>query len=316
MIYLTGTRLPAAQEFKALDDAWEGKIGEGPIPTDRPSLPVKNADDGLLEIYIRHAGLTAAREKEARDAWHVFKTVAAGKPLAKCTRDDGRAVVAGFGNVKSATARRKMVPLVALCNLAISEGKLTFNPFVGVVTDKKDSDKREGFTDDDMKIIRENLHRLDKADQLLLRVVASTGVDRGEAFSIKSERVENGIRFCVVGTKTEARPRRIPFPKILLPHLPKKITSPLFTGRKDSASKRITEFLEAIGVKGEDGRKLAPFHSFRHRAKTKLRQAKIDAELRYAIGGWTDGAKPNSGWNYGEWKIRELKEAIDKIGGL
>ncbi len=94
----------------------------------------------------------------------------------------------------------------------------------------------------------------------------------------------------------------------------KKIKGPLFTGRKDSASKRITEFLTDIGVK--DGRTLAPFHSFRHRAGTRLRQAKVEPELRYALGGWTDGEKPNSGWNYGEGTIKELRQAIDKIGGL
>ena len=36
MIYLTGVPLSAADEFKALDDAWEGKIGVGPVPTGRP----------------------------------------------------------------------------------------------------------------------------------------------------------------------------------------------------------------------------------------------------------------------------------------
>ena len=33
--------------------------------------------------------------------------------------------------IKSATLRRRMVPLVATVNLAIEEGKLTFNPFIG-----------------------------------------------------------------------------------------------------------------------------------------------------------------------------------------
>ena len=59
--------------------------------------------------------------------WRIFRTVV-DKPLAKATRDDGRAVVAELCDVRSATARRRMVPLVALCNLAIGEGKLTFNP--------------------------------------------------------------------------------------------------------------------------------------------------------------------------------------------
>ena len=328
MIYLTGARLDAAQTFKALDDAWEGRIGEGPVNA-RPKVLAKDADPDteLLELYIANGSvkkrvpLSPVRAKEARAIWGTFKRVVEGKALKDCDRADGRALVAHLEaeqpGIKSATLRRALVPLVSAVNLAIEEGTHAgVNPFVGVVPNRKDSKHVEGFTDDDMKLIRANLHKLPKADQLLLRVLASTGMDRSEAFSIKGERIENGVRYCIIGTKTEARPRRVPFPKILLPHLPKKITGPLFEARKDTTSKRITEFLTNIGVKCEDGRKLSPLHSFRHRAATKLRQAKVSSELRYAIGGWTDGEKPNSGWNYGEWPIKTLREAIDAIGGL
>src|SRR4051794_16340371 len=140
-IFLTGAPLSAAREFKALDDAWDGVIGEGPIEDERPKFVAAKSsdDDKLLETYIKHAGLAAHREKEAREMWRIFRTVV-DKPLRKATRDDGRAVVAALGDVKSATARRRMVPLVALCNLAIGEGKLTFNPFAGVVADRDDSE--------------------------------------------------------------------------------------------------------------------------------------------------------------------------------
>jgi len=337
MIYLANPHLLSVKEqFAALDDAWDGKIGAGPVPTDRPVLiTVKTSpDDTLLEDYIQRGSrrrkrpLNPVREKEARKIWATFRQIV-NKPLSECTIDDGYTLVkhleaehleAHKTVIKAATLTRTLVPLVSLVDLAIAKQKLklAINPFSGVVTHRDDnkSNKVEGFTDDDMKKIRANLHRLDEADQLLLRVLASTGMDRGEAFSIAGERIDNGVRFCLVGTKTEARPRRVPFPKCLLPHLPKPIDKPLFKGRKDTASKRITEFLESIGVKCDDGRKLSPFHSFRHRAGTRLREAKVSAELRYAIGGWTDGGKPNGGWNYGEWNIRELKAAIDKIGGF
>jgi integrase len=328
MIYLTGAPLDAAQTFKALDDAWDnGAVG--PVKTDRPVLVRKDADpdDALLELYIANGSvkkrvpLNPTRAKEARAIWATFKRVVEGKVLKDCTRDDGRKLVAHLEaeqpGIKSATLRRALVPLVSAVTLAINEGKHAgINPFVGVVPNRKDSKTVEGFTDADMKLIRANVHKLAKADQLLLRVLASTGMDRSEAFSVKGERTDNGVRYCVIGTKTEARPRRVPFPKILLPHLPKAIKGVLFTGRKDSTSKRITEFLTDIGVMREDGRNLSPLHSFRHRAATKLRQAKVSSELRYAIGGWTDGEKPNSGWNYGEWPIKTLREAIDHIGGL
>jgi hypothetical protein len=50
--------------------------------------------------------------------------------------------VATFGDVKSARAPRKMVPLVALVNLAIGERKHAgINPFVDVVADREDSER-------------------------------------------------------------------------------------------------------------------------------------------------------------------------------
>jgi integrase len=244
------------------------------------------------------------------------------KPLRECTRDDGRAIVVYLEDQaddndppKSATFRRRMVPLVAAVNLAIDEGKLKFNPFSSVVADRKDEGEREAFDDDDMKLIRANLHLLDPNDRLLLRVLATTGMRRGEAFEIDGEKTEDGIRYCVVGTKTPQSLRRIPFPKDLLPHLPKKITGPLIIGRKDSASKRLREFLREIGIKDPDK---APMHSFRHRAAQCLRRAITDEALREAIGGWADGKKKISrkyGNKHGRgFPIKMLKKAIDTIG--
>ena len=322
-IYLTGAPLSAAREFQAFDDAYDGKIGEGPIEDQRPKFVAakSSSDDALLETYIKHKGITGYREREAREMWRIFRTVV-NKPLRECTRDDGRAIVTYLEDQtdddeppKSATLRRRMVPLVAAVNLAIDEGKLKFNPFSSVVPDRKDEDEREAFDDDDMKLIRANLHRLDPNDQLLLRVLATTGMRRGEAFEIDGEKSEDGIRYCVVGTKTPQSLRRIPFPKDLLPHLPKKIAGPLITGRKDSASKRLREFLCEIGIKDRDK---APMHSFRHRAAQRLRRAVADEALREAIGGWADGKKKTSrkyGNKHGRgFPIKMLKEAIDKIG--
>jgi hypothetical protein len=326
-IYLTGPQLSAQREFKAFDDAWSGAIGEGPIENERPKLVAakSHADDAILETYIKQKSLTDTREREAREMWRIFRTVV-DKPLRECSRDDGRAIVAYLEDqadddgLKSATLRRRMVPLVAAVNLAIDEGKHKgINPFAACVPDRDDEDERDAFDDNDMKIIRANLHKLDTNDRLLLRVLATTGIDRGEAFSIAKEKREDGIRYCEVGSKTTHRPRRIPFPKDLLPHLPEKITGPLFSGRKDDASKRLRDFLIDIGViNPTDGRNIAPMHSFRHRAKNRLRRAVPDAELRDAIGGWTTGKK-NSGRKYGNkhgagYPIKALKAAIDKIG--
>ena len=321
-IYLTGAQLPAAREFQGFDDAWSGKIGEGPIENERPKFIAakSSADDALLETYVKQKCLTGYREREAREIWRIFRTVV-DKPLRECTRDDGRAIVTYLEDQadeppKSATLRRRMVPLVATVNLAIAEGKLKFNPFASVVPDRKDEAEREAFDDDDMKLIRANLHRLDASDRLLLRVLATTGMRRGEAFEIAGERTEDGTRYCIVGTKTPQSLRRVPFPKDLLPYLPAKITGPLFTGRKDGASKRLRKWLYEIGITDPDK---APMHSFRHRAAKRMRAANIPEDVREAIGGWANGKGKKQSRKYGNkhgagYPISVLRKAIDKIG--
>jgi len=294
--------------FKAYDEA------------KRVPPPVKNDDDALLETYLKHNGISGLRERQARNIWHIYKTVVK-KPLRSCTRDDGRAIVAYLedqagGDIKSATLRRRMVPLIATVNLAIDEGKLTFNPFSSVVPDRDDEDERDAFDDDDMKLIRANLHRLSESDQLLVRLLATTGMRRGEAFEIDREQTENGIRFVTIGTKTPQSLRRVPFPADLLPYLPPKITGRLIPGRMDSAGKRLRAWLTEIGITDPDK---APMHSFRHRAAQRLRAAIPDESLREAIGGWANGKKKKTSRKYGNkhgkgFPITILKEAIGKIG--
>jgi integrase len=317
-IYLTGAPLSAMQEFKALDDAWSGAIGPGPVPTDRPSLVVKDADAELFEVYISHAGLNAARAKECRDLWHLFKTTT-GKTLKDATRDDGRKLVAAMGDVKSATAKRKLVPLRAAVNLAISEGKHTgINPFVSVVAKRSDSTRRKSFDDSDMKIIRANLGRLSKHDQLLVRTLACTGMRLSEAFSFDGEQTESGVRFIVVAEegKTLQSFRRLPLPKILLPHLPKVIKGKLFEGKPNAASTRLGEWLREIGI--TDPAKVAA-HSYRHRAKDELRKdhprvGRCPPDIAEEIFG---REKVTMGDGYGNGSpVPLLKKWIDRIDGL
>ncbi len=210
-----------------------------------------------------------------------------------------------------------MVPLIAIVNLAIDEGKHTgINPFANCVPDREDADERYAFSDDDMKLIRGNLHKLDAQDQRLVRVLATTGMRHGEAFEIDHEQTENKVRYCVVGTKNEATRRRVPFPADLLPHLPKKITGPLFTGRMDNAGKRLRAWLTDIGITDPDR---APMHSFRHRAAKRMRAAGIPEDVREAIGGWANGKGRKTGRKYGSkhgagYPIGALRKAVDKIG--
>ncbi len=327
VVLTTGnTPLPLASRYNGAP-----VVNMDDLEREAPPTVGSGPDDALLERYIKLKSLPKNREREAREMWRIFRAVV-NKPLKECDREDGSKIVeylvkeaASEGReAKRATLVRRMVPLVAVVNLAIEEGKHRgINPFSSVVPEspvgEDDEDERDAFTDDDVKTIKANLKKLDANDQLLLRIVATTGMRRGEAFRIASEQTDNDIRYCEVRSEKGAKLfRRIPFPKDLLDYLPTKITGPLLTGREDSATKRLTQFMTDIGVINDhDGRDIAPMHSFRHRAKNRLRDGVPDAELRDCIGGWRN--KKNAGTKYGTkhgkgFSIKKLKAAIDKIG--
>jgi integrase len=159
-----------------------------------------------------------------------------------------------------------------------------------------------------MRLIRANLHKLDKSDQLLVRLLACTGVRRGEAFAIDREQTEGGCRFVIVGTKTDQSLRRVPLPADLVKRLP-KIKGTLFAGRLDSAGKRLSKWLHAIGI--TDPNK-APMHSFRHRAADRLRAAGCPQDIREELLGH-ERKTVADGYGKGH-PVPVLKKWIDKIG--
>ena len=81
-----------------------------------------------------------------------------------------------------------------------------------MVPDRDNEEEREAFDDADMKLIRASLHRLSESDQLLVRLLATTGMRRGEAFEINREQI--GERYPVRDHRHQdaaiAAPRSIP----------------------------------------------------------------------------------------------------------
>src|ERR1700739_4718554 len=69
----------------------------------------------------------------------------------------------------------------------------------------------------------------------------------GLRYQIEGEEKEKGGGFHIIGTKTDQSLRRVPSPAAVLPHLPKKISGPLFPrdakDPADAASKRLGRFL-------------------------------------------------------------------------
>jgi len=279
----------------------------------RPTLPTKSGDDAILETYLKHANITGYFEREARNVWALYKTLTS-TPLRDATRDDGRKLVTHFEGkgLKSATIEKKIGWLNAMVNLAIKEGRLKFNPFASVVPKRDDKQRRLPLSDADVKECKRNLDKLSESDQMLIRLLGSTGMRLSEAFGIEGEEREKGCRYVIVGKKTEQSLRRVPLPTAVLPTLPKTITGPLFPRTTqdpaDAASKRLNRFLDDCGI--ADPRKVV--HSLRHRAQDRLRAAGCPEDVRWAILGHEEETVAAG---YGEgFPVPLLRKWIDKIG--
>ena len=184
----------------------------------RETAPRRDGEDAILETYLKHANVTGYFEREARTVWALFRSLC-DKPLKDADRDDGRKLVAHFeaSGLKSATIAKKVGWLTAACNLAIKEGRLKFNPFASIVPARNDGVRRLPLSDADMRLVKRNLYRLSGLNQALFRFLAATGMRLSEAFEIEDEMKERGVRYVVVGKKTEQSLRRVPLPFCALP---------------------------------------------------------------------------------------------------
>jgi integrase len=310
-----------AFQYVSRDKSSASALGQAFIEADfgagrgeRPKVPTKNGDDAIIETYLEHRRVGGYNASEARAVWQLYKQLTDSKPLKDADRDDGRKLVKHFMHkgLKSATIEKKIAWLNAAVNLAIKENKLKFNPFGGIIPRLDDAERRLPLDGADMKVIRSNLKRLDNSDQLLLRILAATGMRLAEAYGIDSEQTENRCRFVTVGTKNEQSQRRVPLPAAVLEYLPKKITGPLFVSAYkdpvDAASKRLNRFLRDCGI--SDPRKV--LHSLRHRAQDRLRAAGCPEDVRWAILGHEEETVAAG---YGEgFPVSLLRKWIDKIG--
>jgi integrase len=271
---------------------------------------VISPDDALIETYLKHKNITGYFEREARAVWALYKQLTNGMPLKDASRDDGRKLVDYYEgqDLKSATVQKKIGWLTAAVNLAIDEGKLKFNPFSSIVRDRDDKQRRLPLDEADIRNLKRKLDQLDKTDQLLFRVLGSTGMRLSEAFEIDGEMKERGCRYIIVGRKTDQSLRRVPLPAALLPFIPREIKGRLFKAGAAAASKRLMRFLRSVGI--ADPRKVV--HSLRHRAQDRLRAAGCPEDLRWAILGHEEETVAAG---YGEgFPVPLLKRWIDKIG--
>jgi integrase len=295
----------------------------GPSGYSRPKVAVKDGDDKYIEDYVKDKEITGRFEHEVRGVWSLYKSLI-GKPLIDADRNDGRKLVDHFKaqELASATIRKKLMWLCAAVNHAIETDKgckLKFNPFSGLVSAKraKDAVRREPLEDADIAACKAQIGKLKGTDALLFRLLATTGMRLAEAFEIDREKMEGGVRYVTVGSKTETSLRYVPLPADVLPYLPEKISGRLFAGTPNSASKRLNKFLRDCGIEatytdthGNEFQKC--IHSLRHRAATRLRAAACPEDIRWALLGHE---KVTVARDYGRGHpVPMLREWIDRIG--
>lgn len=280
----------------------------------RPSRSGSTSDERIIEEYIAYAGLNPHAAQEARSTYAIYRQII-GKPFAKASRQDGRTLARHLVDVlgnKSTTVAKKIGWLRAAVNMAVEDQRLSFNPFQKVVPRLEDGLQKLPLSEADMELARGNLHRLSIKDQLLWKLIATTGMRLGEAFQIAEEFAENQghriVRFVIVGTKSESSERRVPLPSRLFSDLPAQIVAPVFEGGPKAAGKRLARFIRAVGI--NDPRKTT--HCLRHRAKDRLRALSCPVDLQYAILGHE---KKTVAASYGEgYPCGMLLKWVDQIG--
>jgi hypothetical protein len=291
-------------------------------------------DQDIMNGYI--ATLDDAAERiAAQKVFEEFKRVVEGKRFVNSKRADVRKLIKSWeerGNVRS-TLQRKISYLSKAVQDAIDAEVLDpemANPFRGVLPKMRKGQKtklkkkRASLTNDDIRKVEANLHRLGRDEQLLWHMLRWTGMRRSESWQVRDETREKGLRCIHFGQKTESSERMIPIPEGLKPFLPKAITGCLFEKNDPKTGPKIVgkNLLRAMRRWG-----VAPFtldgrakvlHSLRHRAQSRLRAEKCPEDIREAILGH---GEMTSGDRYGgetSWKfpMTVLKPHVDLIGIL
>src|SRR3954471_12952820 len=183
------------------------------LETHAPKPVLRDSDAAVLETWIKQRSITPYEAVKARSTYETFKTLVNGKPLAACSRDDGRKLVdhlVGQG-LKRATVQKQVGYLGAAVNLAIDErnARIKFNPFSKIVPAFDDALDRLPLDDDDMALMRQHLNELQPEERLLWIWLANTGMRLSEPFEVKEEFSEAGGRFVIIGSKTESSRRRV-----------------------------------------------------------------------------------------------------------
>jgi integrase len=306
---------------RSLRTKTEEPVGAAIARTYPKAKPVPDSDRAFLNNWIgmglKKKPIPPRVAKDAEGVFELFKTLTNGKRFTDCDRDDGR-LLANYlfdQGLKSATVAKKVGFLSSTVRKAIKDGKLRFNPFEGVVVDKADRINKAPLDNEDMTVMRVHLDQLDGEHRLLWTLLATTGMRLSEAFEIsREEPAERGVRFVMVGAKSEASERRVPLPSPVLRLVSPKITVRLFSGTAKNMGRNLNRAMRRAGITqlDESGGEQKTVHCLRHRAKDRLRAAGCPLDIQYHLLGHEEKTVA-AGYGKG-YPVPKLKQWIEKIG--
>jgi integrase len=240
------------------------------------------------------------------------------------------------------TVRTYLIHASSMWNWALAEGEgwADRNPVEGLPGSKRDSLKREGFSNDQLVTIFGALRRYKAADaaRFWVPALALNGARLGELCQLLTSDVReaDGVMFLDLsefdhetGERVESKSLKNRPSARVAPIHPLVIEAGFgdFVDRRRKAgvtrlfpelrrspqkgwgqdmSRFFAAHLDQIGL---SSRKLV-FHSFRHGLRTRGREAGLSGEILDAIGGWKSRA---TGENYGSNSIATLNSHLSKI---
>ncbi|MCJ2007751.1 hypothetical protein [Methylobacterium sp. J-092] len=106
----------------------------------------------IIDTWAEQNNVSSRIQSEARKTWEQFTSHIGHKHYSKYNRDDARAFARQLldRTHKSATVEKKISSLRAAFNIALADGKVDRNPFVGVVPRKRDALERLPLSNADM----------------------------------------------------------------------------------------------------------------------------------------------------------------------
>jgi integrase len=259
----------------------------------------------VFNAWLQKANPSADIRRDAKTVFDKYAEKFPDTPFKDLTKAEARQFLQDFidAGLAPGTIQKKIGFLKSAINVAINDETMVRNPFSKLMDKAKTKDRRSPFSEDDMKIMLEKARLyLDAPDFTLFTLLHKTGMRMAEAWGIDREYNEDGIRYVIVGTKTDSSFRRIPLPNMLW-----FFNGPYQSGTPAAASKRINRFIKSCGI--IDKAKVA--HSFRHRAADRMRAFGVPSDHRKRILG--HGEKDASE-DYGlGFPMSELKPHIDRI---